>query len=226
MTDQRRLKPYDVEVDVRTGRDEAWDAVTQPAVLRQWFGWDYDGLDAEIRQIFVDQATLWAPERMGWADGSYLEVSGDDDRARVRAVREGVVPGDPERFDAIEEGWRAFLIQLRFLLDRRPQGHRRTLYLTGETTGRQALGLVDGGGWERAGGRVAWTVDPDGFLVVVAGRIPLNDHSAARMEVTVSTFGLDDAAFKSLREEWTRRWAPLADGADVTTAADPAPGSS
>lgn len=226
MTDQRRLKPYDVEVDVRTGRDEAWEAVTQPAVLRQWFGWDYDGLDAEIRQIFVDQATLWAPERMGWADGSYLEVSGDDDRARVRAVREGVGPADPGRFDAIEEGWRAFLIQLRFLLDRRPVGRRRTLYLTGETTGRQALGLAGGEGWERVGSRVAWTVDPDGFLIVVAGRIPLDDPAAARMEVTISTFGLDDAAFKSLREDWTRRWAPLADGAEVTTAADPAPGGS
>jgi hypothetical protein len=223
MTDQRRLKPYDVEVDVRTGRDEAWEAVTQPTVLHQWFGWDYDGLGAEIRQIFVDQATLWAPERMGWADGSYLEVTGDDHRARVRAVREGEPPADPDRFDPIEEGWRAFLIQLRFLLDRRPKGHRRTIYLTGETTGRQALGLVDGGAWERWASRVAWTVDADGFLVVVAGRIPLDEPAAARMEVTVSTYGLDDAAFKGLREEWTRRWAPLADRAEVTTATDPAP---
>ena len=226
MTDQRRLKPYDVEVDLRTGRDEAWEAVTQPDVLRQWFGWDYDGLDAEIRQIFVDQATLWAPERMGWADGSYLEVSGDDDRARVRAVREGVGPADPGQFDAIEEGWRAFLVQLRFLLERRPVGHRRTLYLTGETTGRQALGLAGGEGWERVGSRVAWTVSPDGFLVVVAGRIPLDDWAAARMEVTVSTYGLDDAAFKTFREDWTRQWAPLADGAEVTTAADPSPDGS
>jgi len=224
MTDQRRLKPYDVEVDVLAGRDEAWESVTQPAVLRQWFGWDYDGLDAEIRQIFVDQATLSAPERMGWADGSYLEVTGDDDRARVRAAREGAPPAGPDRFDAIEDGWRAFLIQLRFLLDQRPQGRRRTIYLTGETTGRQALGLVEKGGWERVASRVAWTMDPDGFLVVAAGRIPLDERAAARMEVTVSTYGLDEAAFKGLREDWTRRWAPLADQAEVTTAADPAPG--
>ena len=224
MTDQRRLKPYDVEVDVRTSRDEAWEAVTQPAVLGQWFGWDYDALDAEIRQIFVDQATFLAPERMGWADGSYLEVTGDDDRALVRAVREGEPPADPDQFDAIEEGWRAFLIQLRFLLDRRPPGRRRTIYLTGETTGRQALGLVDGGDWKRIAGRVAWTVNPDGFLVVVAGHIPLDEWAAARMEVTVSTYGLDDAGFKCLREEWARRWTRLADGAEVTTAADPAPG--
>jgi uncharacterized protein YndB with AHSA1/START domain len=223
MTDQRRLKPYTVEFAVAAGRDEVWDAVTQKAGLRQWFGWDYDGLEAEIQQIFVDQATLLAPERMGWADGSYLEVTGDDDRAVVRAVREGPVPDNPDQFDAIEEGWRAFLVQLGFLFERRPGGVRRTLYLTGETTGRQALTLAESE-WQRVGRRVAWTVDGDGFLVVVSGRIPLDGPSAARMEVTVSTFGLDDAAFEARREEWTKKWAPMAAAADVTTASDPAPG--
>ena len=222
MTDQRGLKPYDVAVTVEAGRDEVWEAVTQPAVLPQWFGWDYDGLAAEIQQIFVDEATLLAPERMGWADGSFLEVSGGDDRAEVRVSREGTGPRGPERYDAIEEGWRAFLVQLRYLLSARPAGRRRTLYLTGETTGRQALGLADGG-WEQFGPRVAWTVNTDGHLLVVAGRVPLDRHEAARMEVTVSTFGLDDAAFVGLREEWTKRWAPLAAYAEVTTAADPSP---
>src|ERR1700760_4687508 len=125
MTDQRRLKPYSVEFDLPAGRDEVWDAVTQVSALRQWFGWDYDGLDAEIQQIFVDQATLLAPERMGWADGSYLEVTGDDDHAVVRAVREGPVPGDPDAYDAIEEAWRVFLTQLRFRFEHRPAGVRR-----------------------------------------------------------------------------------------------------
>lgn len=222
MTDQRRLKPYSVEFDLPAGRDEVWDAVTQPAVLRQWFGWDYDGLDAEIQQIFVDQATLLAPERMGWADGSYLEVIGDDDRATVRAVREGPVPDDPDGYDAIEEGWRAFLAQLRFLIEQRPTGVRRTLYLTGETTGRQALTLAETD-WHPVGRRVSWTVDPDGFLVVVSGRAPLDGPAAARMEVTVSTYGLDDATFENRREEWTKKWAPMAAGAEVTAGDDPAP---
>ncbi|MGX6602067.1 activator of HSP90 ATPase [Micromonosporaceae bacterium Da 78-11] len=222
MTDQRVLKPYDVEVLVAAGRDRVWDAVTQPAVLHEWFGWDYDGLDAEIRHIFVDEATLWAPERMGWADGSFLEVTGDDDRSRVRAVREGAGPADPGRYDAIEEGWRAFLIQLRFLMERRPTGRRRTLFLTGRTTGRHVLGLADGG-WERLGSRVAWTTDGAGDLVVVAGHLRLDDPAAGRMEVTVSTFGLDAGAFDDRREAWSKRWAPLADGAQVVTAGEPSP---
>jgi uncharacterized protein YndB with AHSA1/START domain len=222
MTDQRRLKPYAVEIALAAGRDEVWDAVTQPAGLRQWFGWDYDGLDTEIQQIFVDQATLLAPERMGWADGSYLEVTGDDDRSVVRAVREGPVPDNPDAYDAIEEGWRAFLVQLRFLFERRPEGIRRTLYLTGETTGRQALSLAETE-WQPVGRRLSWTVDADGLLVVVAGRIPLNEPSAARMEVTVTTYGLDDDAFEARREEWTKKWAPLAADAEVTSGHDPSP---
>jgi hypothetical protein len=222
MTDQRRLKPYAVESDLPAGRDEVWDAVTQPAVLRQWFGWDYDGLDTEIQQIFVDQATLLAPERMGWADGSYLEVLGDDDRAVVRAVREGAVPGNPDAYDAIEEGWRAFLVQLRFLFEQRPGGRRRTVYLTGETTGRQALSLAETD-WQRVGRRVSWTVDADGFLVVASGRIPLDGPSAARMEVTVTTYGLDDASFENRREEWTKKWAPMAADANVIAGNEPSP---
>jgi hypothetical protein len=224
VTHERRLKPYHVEFALRAGRDAVWDAVTQVPVLRQWFGWDYDALDAEIRQIFVDQATLWAPERMGWADGSYLEVTGDDDTCTVRAIREGPPPADPDRYDGIEEGWKAFLVQLRFLLEQHPRGRRRTLYLTGETTGQQALELAEGD-WERVGTRVAWTVDADGDLVVVAGRLPLDDPGAGRTEVTVSTYGLDDAEFGERRESWTKRWAPVAAGAEVTTADTPAPGS-
>ncbi|HEU4349300.1 MAG TPA: activator of HSP90 ATPase [Actinoplanes sp.] len=223
MTDERVLKPYRVEVELDSGRDDVWDAMTQPPVLRQWFGWDYHGLDAEIKQIFVDEATLVSPERMGWADGSYLEVTGGDDRSTVRAVREGPAPEHPDAYDAIEEGWRAFLVQLRFFLRERPTGVRRTLRLTGETTARQALALVDGE-WERADSRVAWTVDPAGHLVVVAGHVPLSEWAAAHTEVTVSTYGLDDRAFAAMRDEWVGRWAPIADRPHVAFDGTPAPG--
>jgi uncharacterized protein YndB with AHSA1/START domain len=211
------LKPYSVEFPIRAGRDAVWAAVTQPPLLREWFGWDYDGLDAEIQHIFVNEATLTAPERLSWADGSYLEVSGDDDRCVVRAVREGPPPDYPDAFDAIEEGWKSFLIQLHHLIEQRPAGKRRTLYLTGETTGRQVLELVDGD-WQRVGSRVAWAVDADGRLVVASGNIPLDEPAAAGMQIVVSTFGLDDEAFITCRDDWAKRWAPVADGAMITTA--------
>ncbi|MEV6487481.1 activator of HSP90 ATPase [Actinoplanes sp. NPDC051633] len=214
------LKPYSVEVPIRAGRDAVWAAATQPPLLRQWFGWDYDGLDAEIRHIFVNEATLVAPERMTWADGSYFEVTGDDTSSVVRAVREGPVPDYPDAFDAIEEGWKSFLVQLRHLLERRPEGVRRTLYLTGETTGRQVLELVEGD-WHRVGKRVAWAVDAEGFLVVVSGNVPLDEPEAAGMQIVVSTFGLDDEAFAVCRDDWAKRWAPVADGASLATAETP-----
>lgn len=217
MTDDNFLKPYDVEVPIGAGRDLVWEAVTQPPVLRRWFGWDYDGLDAEIRQIFVDEATLTAPERMGWADGSYLEVTGDDDASTVRAVRDGKPPPDPEQYDAIEEGWKAFLVQLKFLLEHRPRGRRRTLYLTGDATGQQARRLFRGD-WTGVGSRVAWTVTREGYLAVVAGNVPLDSPDAAGMQIVVSTFGLDDDAFAAVRDDLTRRWMPLAGGAQVTFA--------
>ena len=76
---------------------------------------------------------------------------------------------------------------------------------------------------QQVGRRVSWTVDPDGFLIVVAGRVPLTERAAARVEVTVTTYGLDDAAFENRREEWTKRWAPMAADAIVTAAPDPSP---
>ena len=215
MTDESAPKAYEVEISVAAGRDRVWDAVTQPPVIAQWFGWDYDGLAAEIQQIFVTEATFLAPERMGWADGSFLEVTGDDDRSRVRAVRGEPPAPDPEQYDAIEEGWKAFLVQLRYLLEESPKGQRRTLYLTGSSTGAQALGLATGD-WARVGSRVAWVVDADGNLVVVSGREPLDHREAGRIEIIVSTFGADDLTFEGFREAWSKRWAPLARAATVT----------
>jgi hypothetical protein len=222
VTDQHTSKPYAVEVTVAAGRDRAWAAVTRPELLRQWFGWDYDELDVEIQHIFVNEATLQAPEQMGWADGSSLAVTGDDTRATVRVAREGRQAGDPDRYDAIEEGWRSFLVQLRYYLDERPAGRRRTLYLTGTTTGRRALKAAGGDGTP-VGRRVAWRVDADGHLVVIAGQEPLDSLETGPVELTVSTYGLDDSAFDLVRKRWTERWCRVARDTRVTTADTPAP---
>lgn len=215
MTEHFAPKPYAVELAVDASRDEVWDALTQPPVLRQWFGWDYPGLDAEIQQIFVDGAALISPERMGWDDGSYLEVTGDD-RSVVRAVREdGTAQSDG--YDPMAEGWRAFLLQLRFLLEERPKGPRRTVYLSGSTTWRPAQ-EVAGGPVTPFGTRLGHRVDAGGHLVVVAGHELLTSTDAGRVDITVSTFGLDDAAFGAVRDEWGRRWATVARDAEVTIA--------
>ena len=51
-------KPFRVEVTVDAPRDTVWRALTEPEQIRHWFGWDYDGLEDEIRLIFVEHASL------------------------------------------------------------------------------------------------------------------------------------------------------------------------
>ena len=224
MTDEDEYvpKPYRVETAMRASRDEVWESITQPPVIRQWFGWDYEGLDAEIRQIFVDEAILTAPERMGWSDGSYLEVAGDDDTSVIRAVRDGEPEAGEDRYDPIEEGWRSFLVQLRFLLDERPAGRRRTVYLTGQAAGAAALAAVGDGRDFATAPRQRALVDADGHLVVVATHVPVDDADPGRVEVTVSTYGLDDGAFDAVHRRWADRWRAAVADADVTIAGEPA----
>jgi hypothetical protein len=221
MSETNAPTPFRVQVDVPAGRDEVWQAVTRPETISQWFGWDYAGLDDEIRQIFLDEPTLAAPGRMSWADGSFLEVTGDDGHSVVRAVRDGA--GDSAAYDGIEEGWRAFLTQLRFLVERRPAGARRTLYLTGTATGADALKAAGDATTVADSTRQRALVDADGHLVIVATHAPLDSGDTSRVEITVSTYGLADPAFAVVRDAWAERWLPLARDAEVTTGTAPAP---
>lgn len=226
MTDRDVPKSYEVEMLLPVSEEVVWQAVTEPKVLRQWFGWDYDGLDDEIRHIFVDEVSVPERGRMRWADGSYLEVAAEGELTRVRAVRDGGAD-DPKGYDAIEEGWRAFLLQLRFLLAERPEGARRTVYLTGASSWPQAKTLAactsPPAETVPAGARMVWFVDAEGHLVVIAGREPVRSKFAGRMEVTITTYGLDDAAYDVVRKRWAEKWTQVARNPQVTTATTPAP---
>ena len=43
--------------------DTVWTAFRDPAVIRRWFGWDYDGLDDEIRAVFFDETVASEADR-------------------------------------------------------------------------------------------------------------------------------------------------------------------
>ncbi len=66
-------------------------------------------------------------------------------------------------------------------------------------------------------------VDPHGHLVVAGAHTPLARGDAGRTDVTVSTFGLDDAAFAEVRDRWAARWLPVAKDAAVTAGNEPLP---
>lgn len=226
MTDQ--CKPYRVEVTISAARDGVWRAMTDPEQIRQWFGWDYEGLDGEIRHIFADHVVLDPPARMSFEDGSFIELVADGERTIVRAVLPG--PLDEARwdeiYDGIEEGWRSFLEQLRFLLEIRPQGRRRTVYLTGTATGPDALALAgtDGQSWHTSRYQ-RMSIDAAGHLVGVAAQAPLDSDSIGPVAVTISTYGLDDAAFTALRDTWARRWSAVTDARVTTDAGETTPTS-
>jgi hypothetical protein len=135
-------------------------------------------------------------------------------------------------FDDMVEGWIAFTEQLRFALTRHPGQPRRTIFLAGAprtqgaTNGLPALGLdqapapggrwdgplgpqpsLQGEGWHRGRFQVGLTVKEwgDGLLVVTGQqggkRFPNGDTT-----VTVTTYGLESAAFTALNERWTAWW--------------------
>lgn len=57
--DHRQIVSLDIAADAVT----VWEHLREPAKVRRWFGWDYDGLDAEIQQIFVAGARVSEMQR-------------------------------------------------------------------------------------------------------------------------------------------------------------------
>jgi uncharacterized protein YndB with AHSA1/START domain len=170
------------EVEVAAPADVVWRALREPAELRRWHGWDFDGLDEEIDFIYlggreVDDARMTLDTGGGvWA----LEARGE--RTVVRVTRSTPDDGwdDP---DSINEGWLAFAQQLRFYLERHRGEARRTIHVDRE------IPLPDGEPWHRAAHQAGVVLD-DGDVLAIAfdGR------------TVASAYGLDDEALAALDE--------------------------
>jgi uncharacterized protein YndB with AHSA1/START domain len=212
-----------VELRINAPREEVWRAVSTTDGVREWFGYDYDerhgscpqrpaaGFDAEVRS-FVDDARLFPPERMAFDDDTALTVTADGERTIVRLVVPDVADATwEELYGGVAEGWRFYLEQLRFWLEAAPKGTRRTVYLGGEATGPQVVALVGSGTpWHEAS-----VVTPDGWLVS-AGADP-QSTTAGPVNVIVSTYGLDDAAFAAVRDDWAARWRAAVRNPEIIT---------
>ena len=216
MTEQ---KPFRVETNVDAPLDAVWLALTTPERIREWFGYDYPGIDEEIRVIFDTGAELTPSERLTFDDGSSIELIADGPRTIVRAVMPGPL-ADAEwedLFDAVTEGWRTYLEQLRFLLETSPAGRRRTIYLTGEVASGPLLEVAGAGEPRHDGRRQRTIVNADGHLVVAAADHALTSGESGPANILISTYGLDDAAFAGERDRWAARWHAVAKNSEVTT---------
>ncbi len=214
MTEQVRL-----ELTIAAPLDEVWRALRDPAALRDWWGWEYDGLEAEIATIHDEHAEADDAARVvRWATGDRiaLEARGDETVLRlVRPAPAGATSWD-DVYDELDRGWIAFVLQLRFYAERHRGQRRRTLYLAG--TGApptQALGVpadadpgeryaagedLTGDVWFRSRDVTALTVDGfgDGLAVLLS---PPGEGKAI-----LSAYGLDDDAFAGWRDRWTAWW--------------------
>ncbi len=218
--------PFRVEVVVRAPHVEVWRARTEPDQVRRWFGWDYAGLDEEIELMFVTAARREPPSRVLMFEGedqSAIEVEADGAHTIVRAVSpaslEELEPGDA--YDPIEEGWRAFLLQLRHYVERHPGEPRRTIRLTSEAKPVAVLAAVAGeieGTSRRASPHLSVTTTDSygGGLVVVDSREPLDSADTGQVNVTITTHGLDDERFARLRDRWKSILSELAKDVEVT----------
>lgn len=223
-----------VEVTVPAPADAVWAALRDPQLIRNWFGWDADGLKDEIDFIFITHASADEARRVvtfeGVDDRYEVEATGAA-TSLVRVVRSAPADDWSGVFDGMIEGWISFTWQLAFAFARHPGRTRRTIFLSGppraDRLGRSLLGLdaapapgepwamplgpeVDAAGqvWFVARHQIGVTVDAwgDGLLVVLDSPPHEDKHPRGSTMLTLTTYGLSDAAFADLEGRWKAWW--------------------
>jgi hypothetical protein len=222
-TQHPELPPFRIEVVVDAPRETVWRALQDPDELRRWFGWDYEGLEAEVRYIFLDHAEPVGQELLRGDNDQSIELEADGPRTVVRVVHPGPL-GEAswdDLYDEVVQGWRTFLQQLRFYLEDHRGQERRTLFLTGRVVPKAAdaalAAAAPGQAWDAGRHQRSVAVDRwGGALISLVTAEPLDGAGPARAQLTVTTYGLDDAAFERLRSEWIGWWRELAEEAEAT----------
>lgn len=171
-------EPVVVEVEIEAPARRVWSALRDPVELGRWHGWEYDGIDAEIRQIYLDDVTVSEEAMTLDTHGAgRFELEPRGEATVLRVVRAAPDGGESwERiYDEINEGWRTFAEQLRFYLERHPGEDRRTLLLEREVT------PPPGAPWFASAHQRGVVAEEDGALVIVA-----------RGKTIVSAYGVEE----------------------------------
>ena len=212
--------------------DTVWNALRDPAEIRRWHGWDYDGLDDEIDVIYLQDAEPSAEQGTidftgDTARFTLAPFTGHGDQTRLTVTKPGPA-GDAsweDIYDDIEQGWITFVHQLKFALERHPGADRRTVLIeAGRLLTAASLGFTTtapAAPGQRYASTTAWgqelsgellfqtrhqiglTVDSYGDGLVVFHTIP----AAARppdgaMMAVITTYGLSDAELDDIEALW------------------------
>jgi hypothetical protein len=142
-----------VDVTIAAPIERVWAALRDPALLAQWFGWDYDKLAEEIEVIFKTYSVEAEPGRRLQMGGDVFELERVGGSTRVRLVRAEAPKSDTWDgvYDDMDEGWRTFIAQLAFWLELqhgvgRETSPRRTIYLAGHRETADAPSLLAAAG--------------------------------------------------------------------------------
>ena len=182
----------------------------------------------------------------GMPDRLTLEPAGNQTIVRVIRSAPAENAGWQGIYDDMVEGWLTFMQQLKFALERHAGADRRTLFLNGRAKGPgtphpvDALGLsplwvvavderyrtttaagdvLEGTVYFRSSYQLGLTVDGfgDGLLIcTVRPRTGKSQHGGGTILIT--TYGMDDAAFLSLRDRWSRWWSGVYEVIDIQPA--------
>ncbi|WP_370948213.1 SRPBCC domain-containing protein [Amycolatopsis sp. cg5] len=218
-------EPLKIEVTIAAPADEVWRAMRDPELIRRWHGWHLDSLDAEIQMIYVDEVTEDAENHVLETGGDRFSLHSADGGTVVRLTRgpRGANPEWEAYYDDITEGWRTFLVQLRFGMERHGLAERQTVFLHGPVPGdslRAKLGVagIDGAYtvtlatgdtfagevYARSELQIALVVDSIGLLIVADAPKP-GGHCLA----VLTTYDFGD--FDAVNERWTKWFASLAE---------------
>ncbi|MBA3250790.1 MAG: hypothetical protein H0T66_10915 [Geodermatophilaceae bacterium] len=208
--------PVTIEVTVAAPIDAVWHSLRDHAAIRRWHGWDFDGLDAEITEIYGPAASEPAPYELllDGGDRFTLAVEGATTRVVLTRAPLGSDPPWDEWYEDINEGWTTFLQQLKFGLERHPGQDRRTLFLDASgadlpdpTALLRGPGLpADGTFWFRSEHQHGLTLDPLGPGLVIAGTKPVRPGSPGGAMAIVTAYGLTDAEWTAARDRWVVWW--------------------
>ncbi|WP_417309378.1 SRPBCC family protein [Devosia sp.] len=235
MSSEQTSEAVIVDITIAAPVGEVWRALREPEQLKNWFGWDADTLEEEIRFIFEQSATPNAEQtvlQFGGYQGvsDRFELAPEGAGTRLRVVRSGPVPtgGWGNVYDDMVEGWISFVAQLRLLLEHHPGEPRRTIYLSGQRTDsgalpRAALQLgkteVDAGYdaalptddwvageiWHQSRFQTGVTVSSWYLGLMIATDIP-DAGEYGGGSLLVTTFGLHDGAFDQLKGRLESWW--------------------
>lgn len=209
-------EPVTITVTVAAPVEAVWEHLRDPDAIRRWHGWDFDGLDAEITEIYGPAASEPAPYELllGGGDRFTLTELGGSTRVTVTRVTFGTDPQWDDWYDDITEGWTTFLQQLRFGLEHHPGEERRTVFL--DVNGR---GLPDptsllrgsdvpesGAFWFSSEHQRGLTLATLGPGLVIAGVKPARPGSQGGAMAIVTGYALDDATWAATRDAWTTWW--------------------